>query len=102
MSRLEKIRTMLEESPADVLLNYTYAMELAKGDDIDATRQAFQQTLALDPNYVPAHFQLGQALSRADLIAEAQTVLRSGIEIARRQGDAHALGEMTEFLENLS
>ena len=43
----------------------------------------------------------GQQLARLNRIAEARTVLRDGIEEARRQGDSHAAGEMSEFLASL-
>ncbi|WP_437201552.1 tetratricopeptide repeat protein [Planctomicrobium sp. SH664] len=101
MSRLDKIRTLLADTPNDVFLNYTYAMELAKGGDLTQIREAFRKTLELDPNYVPAHFQFGQALAARGEIDDARRVLENGVEVARRVGDSHALGEMTEFLESL-
>jgi hypothetical protein len=43
----------------------------------------------------------GQQLARLDRIEEARSFLRDGIEAARTQGDAHAAGEMSEFLASL-
>ena len=42
-----------------------------------------------------------QQLARLDRIAEARTALRDGIEQARAAGNAHAAGEMSEFLASL-
>jgi hypothetical protein len=42
-----------------------------------------------------------QQLVRLARVEEARTYLRSGIEAARLQGNAHAAGEMSEFLSSL-
>jgi hypothetical protein len=42
-----------------------------------------------------------QQLAKLDRINEARTYLRDGIEAARTQGNAHAAGEMSEFLASL-
>ena len=51
--------------------------------------------------YVPAFFMAGQQLARLERYNEARAVLRDGIEQARRVGESHAAGEMSEFLANL-
>ena len=101
MSRREKIESLLQESPEDVFLNYALAMELIKESEISMAREVFAKVRKLDPDYVPAYFQEAQALSQADEIDEARVILQIGIEVARRTGDDHALGEMTEFAETL-
>jgi hypothetical protein len=42
-----------------------------------------------------------QQLARLSRVNEARTYLRDGIEAARAQGNAHAAGEMSEFLSSL-
>ena len=53
------------------------------------------------PACVPAFFMAGQQLVDLDRIDEARAILRSGIEEARNQGDAHAAAEMSDFLTSL-
>jgi hypothetical protein len=43
----------------------------------------------------------GRHLAKHGRITEARAALREGIEEARRQGEAHAAGEMAEFLASL-
>jgi hypothetical protein len=43
----------------------------------------------------------GQQLARLGRTEDARGVLREGIEEARKQGDTHAAGEMSEFLASL-
>ncbi len=101
MSRREKIEAMLADDPGDVFLRYSLAMELDKEGDHDASLARFAELAQNDPAYVPAFFMAGQQLTRLGRVDEARTVLRQGIAAARTQGDAHAAGEMSEFLASL-
>ncbi len=100
-SRREKIEAMLVDDPADTFLRYSLAMELDKESDNDRSLTLLEE-LTKDPTpYVPAFFMAGQQLVRLDRVNEARAFLRDGIEEARKQGDAHAAGEMSEFLASL-
>lgn len=100
-SRRERIEAMLAEEPGDQFLRYSLAMELDKEQRHEESI-ALLRALARDAQaYVPAFFMAGQQLTRLSRIEEARTMLRDGIEEARRQGNAHAAGEMSEFLASL-
>jgi predicted Zn-dependent protease len=101
MSRREQIEAMLAEDPGDVFLRYSLAMELDKAGDHEASLARFADLTHDDPPYVPAYFMEGQQLARLGRMDEARAVLRDGIEAARAQGNAHAAGEMSEFLASL-
>lgn len=92
---------MLAESPDDVFLHYSLAMELRKSGEVEQGREAFAKVREIDPDYVPAYFQEGQLLAEADQRDAAAEILKQGIAVAQRVGDDHALGEMREFLETL-
>ena len=100
-SRREKIEALLAEEPSDAFLRYSLAMELDK----EANHEASLNLLAglqTDPQpYVPSFFMAAQQLARLGRPEEARSALRTGIEEARRQGDAHAAAEMSEFLMGL-
>ncbi|MGI9517580.1 MAG: hypothetical protein ACR2NP_11060 [Pirellulaceae bacterium] len=99
MSRLEQLQTMLVSDPEDAFLNYALALEFDKLEQHDDSLDIFARLVQYDPPYVPAFFMAGQMLSRLDRNDEARQYLEQGIVEARRQGNAHAAGEMTEFLE---
>ena len=101
MTRREKLQQMLQESPDDVFLLYGMAMEHQSAEDWEAALTSFDQVLRVDPDYVAAYFQKGQILARLDRAEEARSALEAGIDIGRKVDDAHAVGEMTEFLQNL-
>lgn len=101
MSRREKIEAMLADEPGDTFLRYSLAMELGKEGDHAASLAKFSELTHDDPPYVPAFFMAAQQLARLGRVSEAREFLRAGIESARAQGDAHAAGEMSEFLISL-
>ena len=101
MSRREKIEAMLADDPGDTFLRYSLALELDKEGDHIASLAKFAELTRDVPPYVPAFFMAGQQLARLSRVEEARAVVRDGIEAARTQGDAHAAGEMSQFLASL-
>jgi thioredoxin-like negative regulator of GroEL len=100
-SRREKLEAMLADEPGDQFLRYALATELAKDGDHDRCLAMLAELSRDATPYVAAFFQAGQQLARLGRIEESRTVLRDGIEQARASGDAHAAGEMSEFLASL-
>lgn len=92
---------MLADDPQDVFLRYSLAMELDKEGDNSASLAKFAELTRENPSYVPAFFMAAQQLTRLERVDEARTFLRDGIEAARQQGNAHAAGEMSEYLASL-
>ena len=101
MSRREKIEAMLVDEPRDTFLRYSLAMELEKEGANDASLAKLDELTRDEPPYVPAFFMAAQQLTKLSRINEARSYLRTGIEAARTQGNAHAAGEMSEFLASL-
>ncbi|HUY36225.1 MAG TPA: hypothetical protein VMV69_26040 [Pirellulales bacterium] len=100
-SRRRRIEAMLVDDPRDTFLRYSLAMELAKEGDHDRSLEQYGGLMNDDPPYVPAFFMAAQQFAQLGRVGEARTVLRDGIEQAHRKGDAHAAGEMSEFLASL-
>jgi hypothetical protein len=101
MSRREKIEAMLADEPGDPFLRYSLAMELDKEGAHEASLARFRELMNDAEPHVPAFFMAAQQLARLGRIDEARGVLRDGIEHARATGNAHAAGEMSEFLASL-
>jgi Flp pilus assembly protein TadD len=100
-TRREKIEAMLVAEPRDSFLRYGLANELDKDGEHDRSLALYTELTHDQPPYVAAFFMQAQQLTRLERINEARTVLREGIEEARRQGNSHAAGEMSEFLAGL-
>jgi len=100
-TRREKIEAMLADEPGDTFLRYSLALELEKEGNHPASIAQFEELTRGAPPYVPAFFMMAQQLVKLARIDDARGVLRTGIETARAQGDAHAAGEMAEFLASI-
>lgn len=100
-TRRERIESMLAEEPGDSFLRYSLALELAKEGRHEQGLYLLRGLMADTPPYIAAFFMAGQQLAGLEKIEDARGVLRSGIEAARAAGDAHAAGEMSEFLTGL-
>jgi hypothetical protein len=100
-SRRERIEAMLADEPADVFLRYSLALEWEKEGNHAKSLAGLAELTRADPAYVPAFFMAAQQLVKLDRVNEARAYLRDGIEQARQQGDAHAAGEMSDFLSSL-
>jgi tetratricopeptide (TPR) repeat protein len=100
-TRLDRIRTMLADEPQDQFLRYSLALELEKASQHEESLAELRGLTRDTQPYVAAFFMAGQQLTKLGRIEEARAILREGIETARTQGDAHAAGEMSEFLAGL-
>jgi len=100
-TRRQKIEAMLRDTPDDVFLRYSLAMELEGEGDWETAIDILQDLARGTPAYVPAYHMAGRHLAKHGRVAEARAALREGIEEARRQGETHAAGEMAEFLASL-
>ena len=100
-TRKQQIEEMLAEDPNDPFLRYGLAMEhISAGDDVAAAR-CLQDLIAVAPEYVPAHQQLGQTLLRQGRSAEARQAWIHGVQAAQKTGNQHARDEMQGFIDSL-
>jgi thioredoxin-like negative regulator of GroEL len=100
-TRREKIEAMLAEDPSDTFLRYSLAMELQKEGRHAESLARFEELMGESPPHVPAFFMAAKLFVELDRRDDARRMLRSGIEEARKQNDAHAASEMAEMLTAL-
>ena len=101
MSRREKIEAMLADDPTDTFLRYSLAMEHRSEGNHPESLVRLGELTRDEPPYVPAYFMAAQQLVDLSRINEARTMLRDGIDEARRQSDSHAAAEMSELLASI-
>jgi Flp pilus assembly protein TadD len=99
-ARMRQLEALLADDPSDEFVRYGLAMEYASiGDEKTAAEKLLE--LADSSEYVPAFHQAGRFLANIGRTTEAVAILRKGIEVARRQGEFHTLGEMEGLLLSL-
>lgn len=94
MTRLDQLKQLLDDSPDDSFLLFAVAKEYEKlGDDQQALHW-FEQLHNHDPAYVGLYYHLGKLHERLGQHARAFHTYSEGMEVARQQGDQHALSEL--------
>jgi predicted Zn-dependent protease len=98
--RLTMLENLTQSGKADAFAWYGLALEYKReGRSADALG-TFDKLRELHPEYLPMYLMAGQLLLAEERSDDAKAWLRSGIEVARRQGNAHALGELEAALAN--
>lgn len=101
MSRLEAVKGLVAQDPANSRVRYMLCMEYMSAKDFDAAVAELKEVLARDPDYVAAYYQAGRASEESGDEAAARVFYRDGIVAAKRTGDGQALSELQAALEIL-
>jgi Tfp pilus assembly protein PilF len=102
MERIDKIKGMLVDNPADNFLQHALALEYIKlGNDGEA-RKLFEAILEREPGYVGSYYHLAKLLERVGETDNAISVYEKGMEETKRVGDDHAFGELRSAYEELT
>jgi predicted Zn-dependent protease len=100
-NRLDILKSMVVQNPADSFARYGLAMEHSKAGQTEQALREFKTLVEKNPDYTPAYFMAAQALAAASRVDEAKRWLVDGVSSARRTNNAHAQSEMTAMLEEL-
>ncbi|MCL4402889.1 MAG: tetratricopeptide repeat protein [Acidobacteria bacterium] len=95
------LQKLSAQNPADSFSCYALAMEYAKSGQLEKAAEEYRKLLEINPDYAAAYFHGGQALEKLDLLEEARTLYRKGIEVTTRTGDQHARSELQAALDTL-
>ena len=100
-NRLDILKSMVEQNPADSFSRYGLAMEYRNTGDLEGAMREFHELKRLHPDYAATYFHAGQTLERLGKIEEAREMYQEGIEVTTRKGDMHARGELQGALDML-
>ena len=89
------------EDPGDPFLRYSLAMELDKEGRHDASLDRFGELMREATPYVPAFFMAAQQLARLGRSTRRGACFAKALSTRGARGNAHAAGEMSEFLASL-
>ena len=101
MSRLEAVKSLVAQDPANSRVRYMLCMEYMSARDFPAAVAELRELITRDADYVAAYHQAGRASEEAGDEDSARAFYRDGIATARRTGDAHALSELQAALDIL-
>lgn len=95
--RIDTLITILEKEPEDLFTNYALGIEYSNNtSELDKAEEQFKKVLHLDPDYIPAYYQLGKLFESQTKITEALQYFKIGLELARIQKNNKAINEFNE------
>jgi tetratricopeptide (TPR) repeat protein len=100
-SRLEIFEETTKNCPTDSFAHYALALEYEKAGRLEESIATYKKLIGFDPEYLPAFQMWGQLLIRLSRSPEAQEVLRRGLDVARRAGNAKAANEIQGLISDL-
>ena len=101
MSRLDSLKTLVQQSPENSRFRFMLCMELIGTGAPAAAVAEFDELVRLDRGYVAGYFQAGRASESLGNAEAARDYYTRGLEAARRTGDRHAESELSEALDLL-
>lgn len=99
--RLKQLQNLLESSPNDSFLLYAIAKEFESLERIDEALQGYRQLTELHPEYVGTYYHYAKLLEEQEETDKALAIYEKGMSIARKVGDQHAFGELSNAKTNL-
>ena len=100
--RIQQLKELLEESPADSFCRYALALEYAS--DPSARKLAIEELELLkknDSQYLALYYQLGYLYHQEQELELAKQVLTQGQALAKEQGNAHTYSELEFLLDEI-
>lgn len=97
--RLEMLEKMTSSDQADAFAWYGLAMEYRRLGRNDAALHAFESLAQRFPDYLAQYLMAGQLLIEQGDTEQATRWLQRGVELARTKGDAKALAELEQALD---
>ena len=100
-NRMEVLKTMLAQNPANAFARYGLAMELVKSGQLENAVAEFNSLLEHNPDYAAAYFHGGQVLEKLGDVEQARALYEKGIQVTGRTGDQHTRSELQAALDML-
>lgn len=101
-SRLETLRGLLDQDPANSRFRYMLAMELVNSGELEAAVAEFTALIEKDVSYGAGYFHCGQTLEKLGRLDDARAFYRRGITATGASGDAHTQSELQGALDLIS
>jgi tetratricopeptide (TPR) repeat protein len=100
-NRMEVLKAMVTQNPADAFARYGLAMELVKSGELESAVAEFRALLDHNPDYAAGYFHGGQVLEKLGDVEQARAFYEKGVAVTGRTGDQHARSELQAALDML-
>lgn len=101
MARIDTLRELLTQDPANSRVRFMLGMEHMSAGDWAQARAEFDRLLASDAGYLAAYYQAGRVCEQMEDVEAARNWYERGVAAARAAGDGHAVSELQAALDLL-
>ena len=101
-TRLDTLKSMVEQDPNNSFTRYGLAMEYRAAGDLAMAVAEFRSLIVTHPDYSAAYFHGGQTLEQLGKAEEARAMYLQGIDAATRKGDLHTRNEIQAALDMMT
>ena len=101
MERINKLKTFLQQNPADDFLQHALALEYIKIGEEHQAKDLFIKILNHNPNYIGSYYHLAKLLERVNENQAAIEFYEKGMAIAKLLKDNHSYNELQAAYEDL-
>ncbi len=102
IDKIAAFTEILAQDSGNAFARYGLAIEYTQRGETALAMEQFDTLQQLHPDYTAGYQMAAQTLMASGNTQQAEARLRAGIECARRNGNQHALAEMTGMLEELA
>ena len=92
--RINKLETMIQQDPKNEFVMFALAQEHKKMGFLEKSVKWYNQLKTVNPDYVGLYYHLAAVYAELDEEANAVETYNTGIEIAQKLNDQHALSEL--------
>ena len=97
--RINTLQELLKKEPDDAFLNYALGLEFANNPtNADFAITQFLKTMAVDPDYIAAYYQLAKLYETLGKKTEALAYLEKGLKLAEQKRDLKTVNEFKEAI----
>ena len=100
-SRLDQLLSFRKNNPNDSFILFALAKEYEKMEQVDQALKHYIALTDFDAQYVGTYYHLGKIYEQLDQPEKAFETYTEGMQVARQQGDKHALSELAGARLNL-
>lgn len=94
MTRLERLMIYLDDAPDDAFLLFAIAKEYEGMGDKTNALLYYEKLVTEHKDYVGTYYHLGKFWEKEENNEKAIEIYRIGMEVAQKQNDKHAYGEL--------
>jgi len=99
--RIDTLKGFLADDPEDTFVIFALAKEYEKLNVLKKALDTYIHLLEVDPDYVGAYYHLANIYIQLGQKDEAMETYNTGISVAKKLADFHALSELHSAKTNL-